>query len=1119
MALTWIGTLAVVLVLLLLLPAPEMSRGLASYVPLHTILEVLAISVGAMIFAVSWSTQSYARAARLAILGVFVLGVSILDLLHALSYQGMPDFVTPSDSEKAINFWLAARFMLALGLLLVAWVPHSADAWLGRQSRYLWLGLITPVLVVVSVLLLFFPQYLPRTFIEGSGLTDFKLYFEYVLVVLYLLAAVGFYRHAGHGCHLSAANLAAASVIFAMSEYLLTLYADVTDVFNLMGHIFKIAGFAFLYRGVFVRLVQQPFQELEQARSSLELTIDTLPDQLIEVDRDGTLQKVHSGEGAGPHFKRFTKGLKLQDLLPDDQVQRVLDALKFAQAAGGARNIRIELPTEDAVRHLDLSISRKPHPDGAAPSFLVLVRDMTEAVEQQQRLALEARVNALLLGLEEHESINNEQTYLQMATEGVLNISASQFAFIHLLDRQEQVVQTITSATSLTGSADSKGMAGEDGSMGFETLNELWQPVLASHAVCVVNSPTEVAGRLTPTHGLVVERFVAVPVFDAGRIRMVLSVGNRKVRYEQVDIEVLQRVAEFVWRGVRLHRQEQVISRLSTALGQSPYPVLITDTQSRIEYVNRAFTKISGYESWEVIGKTPHVLKSGETPPSVYQEMWEKLSQGLTWQGELINQRKDGSTYTEKAMIYPVRNNAGVVTNYVAHKEDITLQRENEERIHQLSNYDQITGLANREVLEERLKQFITRPSEMDLPLTVLWLDLDNFKAVNDSLGHDAGNLLLVKVSNRLRKEFGDQVTLSRVAGDGFVALLPHTDQQTAALLARHLLDVLQQPIRLHSRQLAVSASIGMSIYPGDSDSVTGLMMNAETAMYRVKMEGRNGLRFFSQDMQEHSLRALEIASSLKQADMDREFHMVFQPQMSIADGRFVGAEALLRWTHPVWGNVSPGEFIPIAEQSGRILEIGTWVLRHVAHQMRQWRDAGLGDFSVAVNLSALQFVQTDMVKNIIETVARAGIPSHCIEVELTESVALNNPIAAGQAISALRNAGFLVSIDDFGTGYSSMSYLKRFAVDKLKIDQSFVRELGMDADDRAIVSAIVQMAHSLGMKTIAEGVETEQQLAILKEKACDEIQGYLYSKPLPADVFEQFLRECRQQDGSANLG
>lgn len=282
--------------------------------------------------------------------------------------------------------------------------------------------------------------------------------------------------------------------------------------------------------------------------------------------------------------------------------------------------------------------------------------------------------------------------------------------------------------------------------------------------------------------------------------------------------------------------------------------------------------------------------------------------------------------------------------------------------------------------------------------------------------------------------------------------------------------------------------------------------------MYRVKMEGRNGLRFFSHDMQEHSLRALEIASSLKQADMDKEFHMVYQPQLSLHDNTFIGAEALLRWSHPVWGNVSPGEFIPIAEQSGRILEIGNWVLRHVTGQMKAWREVGLGHFSVAVNLSALQFVQPDLLKNVIEIVSRAGIPSGCIEVELTESVALNNPLAAGQAISALRHAGFLVSIDDFGTGYSSMSYLKRFAVDKLKIDQSFIRDLDKDVDDQAIVMAIVQMAHSLGMKTIAEGVETEEQLAILKQKNCDEIQGYLYSRPLLAADFEAFVRSHHQQ-------
>ena len=1092
-ALTWLAVLVLVLIAAAILPMPELSQGLASYLPLHTALEVLSIVVAGMIFAIVWSTQSYFTAGRLLLIGVFALGVSLLDLLHALSYKGMPALVTPSDSEKAINFWLAARLLMAIGLLLCAWIAHRADSWLNRQSRYVWLGLVLLVVVCLTVWFLYFPDTLPRTFIDGKGLTDFKVGFEYVLIALYLLAGVGFYRHASHQCVLNAADLAVASVIFAMGEYFFTLYGDVTDVYNLLGHVYNIIGFIFLYQGLFLRVVQEPFQALKQAQASLQLTIDTLPDKLIEVSRDGTILQVFSKYDEGPVGPRlFREGVNARDVLLEPIAQRCMQALKSAESTGSARNVGIEITDNGQHRYFDLSISCKPQPAGTNATFLVLARETTEQVLQQQRLTAEARANALLLELEDRAQAKDEAMYLEMALHGAQSISGSGFAFIHLAAPDSNEALVAVSSHS---------------SQGFEHLPEIWEPVIGLQQAVLVNDPKEVAARISSTHSQVLLRFVSVPVIEAGRVCMVLSAGNRESTYAGTDVDVLQRLADSFWRGLKLRRQETVITRLSKALGQSPYPVLITDTLSRVEYVNEAFTRVSGYEPHDVIGKTPHVLKSGQTPAETYQDMWSKISSGQTWQGELMNRRKDGSIYTEKATIYPVRNSAGEITNYVAHKEDITLQKETARRIHQLSNYDQMTGLANRKVLEDRLKNLLSRSKKADLPVTVLWLDLDNFKAINDSLGHDAGNLLLVKISNRLRQELGDQVTLARVSGDGFVALLPHTDQQTAALLARHLLDVIQRPLRLNARQLAVSGSIGMSIYPGDSDSVTGLMMNAETAMYRVKMEGRNGLRFFAYDMQAHSLRALEIASSLKQADMDKEFHMVYQPQLSLHDNTFIGAEALLRWSHPAWGNVSPGEFIPIAEQSGRILEIGTWVLKHVTQQIKTWRQAGLGHFSVAINLSALQFVQPDLVKNVIEIVAKAGIPSNCIEIELTESVALNNPLAAGQAISALRSAGFLVSIDDFGTGYSSMSYLKRFAVDKLKIDQSFVRDLERDVDDQAIVMAIVQMAHSLGMKTIAEGVETEAQLAILQQKNCDEIQGHHYSKPLVAEDFEVFVR------------
>jgi len=1091
----WLIILALGLLLAWLVHAPLVASGWADYLPLHISLEVFSLAIGSMIFAVAWSTQSYVSTVRLLILGVCALGVSVLDLLHMLSFKGMPDVVTPSDPEKAINFWLIARSLLAVGLLAAAWIPHRLDSWLAARSKYVWLAISLSISLIAAIWFLWLPEAFPRTFIEGVGLTTFKRAYEYVLMALFLLAALGFYLHTAHSCELNPGNLLAASVVFAMSEFLFTLYGDVTDIYNVLGHVYKIVGFVFLYRAVFLQVIKQPFHQLQDAKTRLQSTLDTLPDILLEIRANGTILKIHSGHDKITNLHLFKPGENLVDLLPHSNIKDGLKALESAAILGVVRNIDFNVPSSQGCRHFDLSISCKP--SEGEPTFLVLAREITEQVQQKQRLALESRINALLLHLEQSEQAREERVFLQMTIDGLRDILASQVAFLYQYDPTGRIEH---STVSIHDSQSQKALTVE---LPLR-VSELLKPRL-------VNDLPEHALHLDSQSQISVRRFVSVPVIESDQLKAILAVANKPSPYSELDLQAMERVAEFLWRGIKLHRQESAITQLSTALGQSPYPVMITDTSARILYVNEAFSRVSGYGPLEIIGKTPHVMKSGLTPPEVYDEMWEKISSGQTWQGELINRKKDGTVYTEKAMIYPVRNSAGEITNYVAHKEDITLQREVEKRIHQLANYDQLTGLANREVLEERLKQLVERGSESELPVTVLWLDLDNFKAINDTLGHEAGNLLLVKVSNRLRHELGEHVMLSRVSGDGFVALLTHTDQHAAALQARQLLDALQKPVNLYDRQIAIGASIGMSIFPGDADTVTGLLMNAETAMYRVKMEGRNGLRFYSHDMQEHSLRALEIASALKQADMDKEFHMVYQPQISLEDNSFVGAEALIRWNHPVWGTVSPGEFIPIAEQSGHILEIGRWVLKHVTQQIRLWRDRGLGDFSVAVNLSALQFVQGDMVKNIIETVARANIPPGCIEVELTESVALNNPLAAGQAISALRRAGFSVSIDDFGTGYSSMGYLKRFAVDKIKIDQSFIRELATSEDDKAIVSAIVQMAHSLGMKTIAEGVETAQQLEILKTKGCDQVQGYFFSRPLKADDFERFVRYYQQ--------
>ena len=551
----------------------------------------------------------------------------------------------------------------------------------------------------------------------------------------------------------------------------------------------------------------------------------------------------------------------------------------------------------------------------------------------------------------------------------------------------------------------------------------------------------------------------------------------------------------------RLH-QEESMRKLSQAVSQSPHPVVITNLQAQIEFVNDAFIRSCEYSEAELLGKNPRMLQSGKTPAATYRAMWQQLKQGKPWQGELINRTKSGREYIESVLMYPVRNAEGEVAHYLAHKEDLTERKQAAARILQLSHYDQLTGLPNRTLLRERFQHAIAK----NKVLALLWIDLDHFKDINDSLGHSTGDLLLLEVSLRLRAQLQGEDTLARHSGD-FIALLTPTSQLETAQRCITLLESLAQPIWVAGQEAFMTASIGIAITPGDGDNFEILLKNAENAMYRVKDEGRNSYRFFTPEMQAHSARALALGNALKQALYRNELHLVYQPQMALADGCIVGAEALLRWNHPQLGAISPSEFIPLAESSGLIVPIGEWVLRTALRQLRDWFDRGLPRMTMAVNLSAVQFGQPGLAELVRQVLQQTGISPESLELELTEAVAMKTPETAAQTIKELGQQGIRLSIDDFGTGYSSLSYLKRFKIHKLKIDQSFVRDISTDHDDQAIATAIVQMARSLGMATIAEGVETPEQLEFLRARGCDEIQGYHFSRPLLPEVFEQFVR------------
>ena len=573
------------------------------------------------------------------------------------------------------------------------------------------------------------------------------------------------------------------------------------------------------------------------------------------------------------------------------------------------------------------------------------------------------------------------------------------------------------------------------------------------------------------------------------------------------EIGLIEMAAILTAIAIERKNAELQLQLVAKVFEQGNEVIMITDSHGCLMRVNDAFLQTTGYTEAEALGRSPSMLSSGRHDKDFYRIMWDSLLSQGHWQGEIWNRRKDGSVYPEWLSISTLRDGGGTVTNYIAIATDISKSKEDEAHIRQLADFDPLTGLPNRRLLQDRVQTALSHAQRNHESLAIMFLDLDRFKNVNDSLGHQVGDELLVQVAQRLKAALREQDTVCRLGGDEFVILCSDTDASGAAHVASKLMEATSPRYLIQQQELAITFSIGIALFPADGDTFEELSMRADTAMYRAKQTGRNAYRFFTTEMQAQSTRALQLENALSRALEHKQLHLVYQPQVSLRDGRVVGAEALLRWTHPTLGHVSPAEFIPVAEDSGLILPIGEWVLRTAARQLQVWQAAGLSMPLVAVNLSAVQFRQAnlpDLVSTILDEV---GLPPQCLELELTESVAMGDPVGAITIMDELHRRGVRMSIDDFGTGYSSLSYLKRFQVYKLKIDQSFVRDITDDPDDKAIVGAIIGLARSLGFQTIAEGVETPGQLEFLREQGCDEVQGYFFSKPLASLDFEAFVQ------------
>ncbi len=562
-------------------------------------------------------------------------------------------------------------------------------------------------------------------------------------------------------------------------------------------------------------------------------------------------------------------------------------------------------------------------------------------------------------------------------------------------------------------------------------------------------------------------------------------------------------------RDISERKQAEADLRLAATVFESSHgSIIITDNRAHIVAVNPAFSEITGYSPEEVIGKTPSILSSGRQGPEFYHDFWSSLEQTGRWQGELWNRRKNGEEYASWLSVSAIRDEGGVVKQYIGISDDITESKESQSKIQYLAYHDALTGLPNRLLASDRLEQAIAHAHRIKTRVAVMFLDLDDFKTINDTLGHSTGDIMLKAVAERLRNCVREADTVCRQGGDEFLVMLNDvSDLEAINSVAIDILDKVNRPYRVEDHDLTISTSIGIAIYPDDGQDCDTLMKNADMAMYNAKQSGRNTHRFFAEEMNDYVLEHLLIRNGLMRALENKEFRLHYQPQLDLASDKLVGAEALIRWQHPDLGMVPPNRFIQVAEDCGMIIPIGEWVLHEACRQAKAWHDAGFPGLVVGVNISAVQFRRGDMEQIVSAALAESGLSGQFLELELTESILIQDVGKSLETIRRLKELGVRLSIDDFGTGYSSLAYLRQLPVDKLKIDQSFVREITSRKDDAAIALSIITLAHTLQKKVIAEGVETREQLRFMREHHCDEVQGYLLSRPLPADAFDAFLK------------
>jgi diguanylate cyclase (GGDEF)-like protein/PAS domain S-box-containing protein len=1046
--------LALVQWLAWLAPSRPDAQPFPHYLPLHMLMETASIVVSMMVFIVGWNARGAARSGNVVGLACCFLAVGALDFLHMVSYVGMPDLVAVNDAQKHLNFWLAARVLAAGGLLAVAvrrWRPFASDA-----TRYWLLGASVAGVLVLSWLVLWHQAWLPDTFIPGRGLTALKKNTEYLVIGINLATAGLLLARIGRPQPFKAVLLFGAVVTMAMGEFFFTLYTTMTGSYNVLGHLYKTLSYLFIYRAVVVEAIDMPYNALAQLQERLSFALQASNTGLWDWDLDSDEiylspeWKAQLGYGEDALSNSLATWESL--LHPQDRAaawQTVRDYL----ASG-----RVRYENAYRLRHADggyrwILARGERHGDGGNVHLLGSHVDITAQKQIEQALRSESEKNLALL---------------RNASDG-----------IHILDARGDVIEASEAFCAM---------------LGYEREEIIGMNVARWD---VHFSQAELPAMLARQ-------------FDGG-VRSQFETRHRRKDGSLVDVEVSNCPLELAGRPVLFNSARDITERkraeaqlriTASVFENSQEGILITDGANNIVDVNAAFTRITGYGRDEVLGRNPRLLASGRHDAAFYRQMWGQVQRDGFWRGELWDRRKSGEVYPELVSISAVRDERGQLQRYVAVFSDISQIKAHEDELNRAAHYDGLTGVPNRVLLADRMKQAIARTAREQTLMAVCYLDLDGFKHINDSLGHDMGDQVLIEAARRIGAAIRADDTVARLGGDEFVVLLLglHKADEWAATLQR-LLAAITQPFVIGDKSVALSASAGVAVYPLDEADPDTLLRHADQAMYLAKQGGKNRYHLYDPALDRQARDQLEFHTSVRRALEQGQFELYYQPKVNLRTRAVVGTEALIRWHHPLRGLLAPGAFLPQVANTELDIQIGEWVAATALAQLQDWHAQGL-KLSVSINISGYHLESPAFVDRLRQLMAPyPQLPFGALQIEVLETVALNDIAIVRDILAACGRLGVTFALDDFGTGYSSLSYLSSLPFDELKIDQSFVRDMLEDKGDLAIVQGVVALAAAFGRQIVAEGIETPAHYQALLDMGCGLGQGYGIGRPMPAGM------------------